>query len=68
METRPTAFTGDFDLIKLLMRQRALACTSEAHQILPTVQLLGKVKLATCPGKVIFCPHGGREKLENIIH
>jgi len=40
----------------------------EAHQILSTFQLIGKVKSATCPGKVNFCPHGGREKLENTIH
>lgn len=50
------------------MYLRVLACIYEAHQILSTFQLLGKVKLATYPGKVNFCPHGGREKLENIIH
>lgn len=68
METRPRTFTRDFDLIMLLMYLRVLACIYEAHQILSTFQLLGKAKLASCPGKVNFCPHGGREKLENIIH
>lgn len=70
METRPITSTRDFDLRVLLMHLRLLACIKmyEAHQIPSTFQFLGKLKLATCPGKVNFCPHGGREKLENIIH
>jgi len=68
METRPITFTRDFGLTMLLMHLSVSAWIYEAHQILSTFQLIGKVKSATCPGKVNFCPHGGREKLENTIH
>lgn len=47
------------------MHLRILACVYEGYQILTPLELFGEVKLTICPGKANFCPHGGREKLEN---